>query len=81
MVLQYTDDALITIHASLEDTATLKDTFDRFALATSLTINFHKTTFVPINTYSTTSQNVAFTFGCDLSSFPQIYLGLPSSTF
>lgn len=58
---------------------TLKDILDKFALATGLNINFHKTTFVSINTDTITSQNIVSTFGCDLSSFPQIYLGLPLS--
>lgn len=78
-MLQYADDTLIIALASSQAVNTLKDILDKFALATGLNINFHKTTFVSINTDTITSQNIVSTFGCDLSSFPQIYLGLPLS--
>jgi hypothetical protein len=78
-VLQYADDTLIIAHASPDAASTLKDILDKFALATGLNINFHKTTLVPIHTDPNSSQLIASTFGCDLSSFPQIYLGLPLS--
>lgn len=78
-MLQYADDTLIIAFASSQAANTLKDILDKFTLATGLNINFHKTTFVPINTDTITSQNIVSTFGCDLSSFPQIYLGLPLS--
>lgn len=78
-VLQYADDTLIVAHASPSAALMLKSILDDFALATGLSINFHKTTFVPIHTDPPLAQNIAHTFCCDISSFPQVYLGLPLS--
>jgi hypothetical protein len=52
---------------------------DDFSTATGLTINFHKSTFVPIKTDCEDANAMAAAFGCDISSFPQTYLGLPLS--
>jgi hypothetical protein len=49
VVLQYADDTLIIAKASSDASQHLKETLDSFALTTSLQINFHKTTFVPMN--------------------------------
>jgi hypothetical protein len=47
-VLQYADDTLIIIRAVTHHVANLKKVLDDFSTATSLCINFHKSTFVPI---------------------------------
>jgi hypothetical protein len=57
----------------------LKNILDAFSLATGLTINFHKSTFVPMNVDDPTATAIATTLGCALSTFPQTYLGLPLS--
>jgi hypothetical protein len=47
-VLQYADDTLIIIRAIPEHVSNLKRVLDEFSAATGLSINFHKSTFVPI---------------------------------
>jgi hypothetical protein len=79
-VLQYVDDTLIIVRAIPEHVANLKAVLDAFA-TTGLVINFHKSTFAPIKTDEQSAFDMASTFGCVVSSFPQTYLGLPLSTY
>ena len=46
-------------------------------MATGLTINFTKTTYVPMHVSSAMADSIASTLQCPISTFPQIYLGLP----
>jgi hypothetical protein len=46
-----------------------------------LSINYHKTTFLPIAIPDSIAQNLALQFGTTVSSFPQPYLGLPLSPY
>ena len=57
----------------------LKHILEDFSAVTGLTINFHKSTFVPMNVDATTSAAMAEILGCSVSSFPQTYLGRPLS--
>ncbi|XP_071685320.1 uncharacterized protein [Lolium perenne] len=75
-VLQYADDTLIIIRVVPEHVANLKKVLDDFSDANGLTINFHKSTLVPIK-----MDTPAATFGCEVSTFPQTYLGLPLSPY
>jgi hypothetical protein len=79
-VLQYADDTLIIIRVIPQHVANLKRVLDNFSSATGLTINFHKSTFVPIKTDQETAAFMVGHFECPISSFPQTYLGLPLST-
>lgn len=78
-VLQYEDDTLILCRADLPSVTYLKNILDAFALATGLTINFHKSGFVPMHCSSELSAQMAAILGCPISTFPQPYLGLPLS--
>ena len=49
LVLQYADDTLILSKGDVASMVTLKRILDDFSAATGLTINFHKSTFVPMN--------------------------------
>ena len=49
IVLQYTDDTLIIIRASVKAAARLRHILDDFAAATGLGINYGKSTLVPIH--------------------------------
>jgi hypothetical protein len=51
----------------------LKQILDDFSLATGLTINFHKSTFVAMNVDDPTANAMATALGCALSTFPQTY--------
>lgn len=78
-VLQYADDTLILLQASETAMVRLKHILDDFSLATGLTINFHKSTFVPMNIPDHEASSLAAILGCNVASFPQTYLGLPLS--
>ena len=80
VVLQCADDTLIMIKASTSAAHKLKIVLQDFASATGLTINYSKSTFVPIHLYPQTANNIAQILGTTTSSFPQTYLGLPLST-
>ena len=51
----------------------------KFEHATGLSINYHKTTFLPIGVPDDIALELATAFGTTVSSFPQTYLGLPLS--
>ena len=78
-ILQYADDTLILSKGDVASMVTLKRILDDFSTATGLTINFHKSTFVPMNVDDAVASEMAETLGCSVSSFPQTYLGLPLS--
>ena len=78
-VLQYADDTLILVRGDVASMCTLKTILDDFSLATGLYINFHKSTFVPMNVSDQVASAMATALGCAQSSFPQTYLGLPIS--
>jgi hypothetical protein len=56
-----------------------KHVLELFKEATGLSINYHKTTFLPIVVPEAMAHDLATTFGTTISSFPQTYLGLPLS--
>jgi len=76
-VLQYADDTLILTRGDVSSMQVLKQILDDFSLATGLSINFHKSTFVPMNVSDGVAWAMANVLGCALSSFPHTYLGLP----
>jgi len=78
-VLQYADDTLIITKGDAASMRALKSILDDFSAATGLTINFHKSTFVPMHVATAESDDMASILGCAVSSFPQTYLGLPLS--
>jgi hypothetical protein len=65
--------------AEQEQLVVLKAILDSFSEATGLKINFHKSTFLPINVLHDEAVRLAGTLGCPIASFPQPYLGLPLS--
>ena len=76
-VLQYADDTLIIAKASNDAAMQLKHILQNFAMATGLTINYTKTTLVPMHVCPSVADSIATTLQCTTSTFPQIYLGLP----
>lgn len=77
--LQYTDDTLILVKGSVDAMVALKEVLECFSLATGLTINFHKSTFVPLHIHPDVAARMARAVGCPIAEFPQTYLGLPLS--
>jgi len=78
-VLQYADDTLIFLNCSNDAIAQTKHILHLFELATELSINYHKTTFLPIAINPGRAKELADSFGTTVSTFPQTYLGLPLS--
>jgi hypothetical protein len=70
---------LIFIQCSLDAINATKKILQLFEQATGLSINYHKTTFLPIAVPPDTAARFATAFGTSVSSFPQTYLGLPLS--
>lgn len=78
-VLQYADDRLIFLRCSPEAVTQTKHILHIFEGATGLSINYHKTTFLPVAVPANLASELAGNFGTTVSSFPQTYLGLPHS--
>ena len=77
--VEHADDTLILTRGDVASLQALKNILDDFSMATGLTINYHKSTFVPMNVDAATASTMATVLGCELSTFPQTYLGLPLS--
>jgi hypothetical protein len=75
--LQYADDTLIILEASVSTAARIKTVLDQFALATGLVINFDKSTMVPMHVDPVVAIEMQTILGCRVEGFPQTYLGLP----
>ncbi|CAD6343412.1 unnamed protein product [Miscanthus lutarioriparius] len=73
------DDTLILLKGDVASVAKLRQILDAFSLATGLHINFHKSTFIPMNIDSAAATEMVNILGCDVSSFPQTYFGRPLS--
>lgn len=69
------DDTLILVRANEAQVRRLRALLDDFAAATGLTINYHKSTFVPIH-IPTPNTALATILDCPVAAFPQNYLGL-----
>ena len=64
-VLQYADDTLILTRGDTATMLVLREILDTFSAATGLTINFHKSTFVPMNVDADTAAAMASALGRD----------------
>ena len=69
-ILQYADDTLIFLCATPDGILAVKNALVDFELATGLSINYHKTTFLPIGVSSDDAAVLASFFGATVSSFP-----------
>lgn len=78
-VLQYADDTLIVARADGEAMLRLKGLLDSFSRATGLSINYSKSTLVPMHIPDSDVESYVNILGCTQGSFPQTYLGLPLS--
>jgi hypothetical protein len=78
-VLQYADDTLIIVKGGESQAKWLKEILTAFEVTTGLSINFLKSTFVPIAMDDSESQIIMSILNCPVASFPQTYLGLPLS--
>jgi hypothetical protein len=80
-VLQYADDTLLLLRGELSDVCRLKVLLEQSANATSLKINFDKSTTVPMHMPEDALPACVQALGCRQEGFPQTYLlGLPLSS-
>lgn len=78
-VLQYADDTLIIFRGDVQHAMVIKSLLTAFSEFSGLSINFHKSTLVPVCVDACVACDVAQLLGCPVSSFPCMYLGLPLS--
>lgn len=78
-ILQYADDTLIVFKATTEAATHLKQILNQFAELSGLSINYGKSTLVPIHVNKQLASACVDIIGCRRDSFPQLYLGLPLS--
>lgn len=78
-VLQYAGDMLLLLKAKCQDVTALKQALNDFSNATSLHINFAKSTAIPLHVNDTLAAQMVSILGCKQDSFPQVYLGLSLS--
>ena len=76
-VIQYADDTIILLPASVEQATTIKGILSDYAASIGLNINFHKSTLIPINCDPDCYNAIASIFDCTVGSMPFTYLGLP----
>jgi hypothetical protein len=76
-IIQYADDTLIVLEASVSQLFFLKGILQSFSDSTGLRVNYSKSMMVPINLSNEKLVYLARTFGCQTGSFPFTYLGLP----
>ena len=78
-VLQYADDTLLLIQGDTQQVGIIKRILEYFSSFTGLSINFQKSSFVPICVDPAVCQQIAQILQCQPSAFPCTYLGLPLS--
>lgn len=69
-VLQYADDTLILFKGDMTAISRLKQILDSFSAVTGLLINYHKSTFIPMNLTDQAIHDMASCLGCTVSTFP-----------
>ena len=79
-VVQYADDTILIMRADQGQIMYLKGLLDTFAESTGLTVNFSKSSMIPINVSDDNVSALATAFGCQVASMPFTYLGLPMGT-
>lgn len=79
-IVQYADDTLLIMQADARQLFCLKAILNSFADSTGLRVNFNKSVIVPVNVPTEKMKILAGTLGCQISSLPFTYLGLPLGT-
>jgi hypothetical protein len=70
---------MLILHGSPQQATLAKALLEAFAMFTGLQINYQKSTFVPMHMTELESLSIANILGCNISSLPCTYLGLPLS--
>jgi hypothetical protein len=76
-VVQYADDIILLLLADRHQILFLKNLLEQFATSTGLKVYYHISYMIPLNVSNDKIQDLASAFGCQISSMPFTYLGLP----
>jgi hypothetical protein len=76
-ILQYADDTVVFMDHSLEQACNVKFLLTAFEQLSGLKINFHKNELFCFGVAKDYEQNYSRLFGCEISSLPFNYLGIP----
>jgi hypothetical protein len=79
-VVQYADDIILLLLADRHQILFLKNLLEQFATSTGLKVYYHISYMIPLNVSNDKIQDLASAFGCQISSMPFTYLGLPMGT-
>jgi hypothetical protein len=79
-IVQYADDTLVIMQADNDQVIIMKEILENYAKSTGLKINFHKSSLIPINLDHAAALDIAHLLGCNVTSMPFTYLGLPLGT-
>ena len=79
-IVQYADDTIIVLPATVNDLKEFRKILDLYASFTGLRINFHKSSMIPLNVPADEVAVLASYLGCTIGSMPFTYLGLPMGT-
>lgn len=77
MALQYADDTAFIISADVTTVVSFKILLRLFTKMSGLSINFAKSSIVPINLDQHAVQLIKAITGCSSTNFPVMYLGMP----
>ena len=79
-VIQYADDTILLMQASMDQILVLKEFLQKFATSIGLCVNYRKSLLVPINVEASLTDDLARELGCQVGVMPFTYLGLPLGT-
>lgn len=79
VIHQYADDTVLIASTSVPSLVSLKLVLRMFTAVSGLEINYHKTSWIPINQEDHNLPLITAILGCQRTSFPISYLGLPLS--
>lgn len=79
IAMQYADDTAFIANADMNTVVTLKIVLRLFAKMAGLKINYHKSSFVPLNLDEPHTDLLRSILGCTATTFPLNYLGMPLS--
>ena len=76
-ILQYADDTIFFVEASVENIKAIKAILRAFEMVSGLKINFAKSNFGAIGMPESWKQNATNFLNCSLLTIPFVYLGIP----
>lgn len=78
-ILQYANDTLLLLHRFMDQARKIIEILDAFATFLGIAINYHKSTFIPLNIEISMAAELSDILNWPISSMHYSYLGLPLS--